>query len=164
MKTALRNFFFGTALNDHKMLNLGILLFRLHIGLSIAIHAGWPKMYTLAAPGWFNDQVAGLGFTFPSPAFWATLASWGEFIGGLAIAFGFLTRFNALQLAIQFFVIAFLWYDQPEPISGMYFQNTLFMGFVLLCFTGAGRYSLDRLIMAGKKQRLQPMTKAGMAV
>lgn len=164
MKTALRHFLFGTSLNDHKMLNLGILLFRLHIGLSIAIHAGWPKMNTLAAPGWFNDQVAGLGFTFPSPAFWATLASWGEFIGGLAIAFGLLTRFNALQLAIQFFVIAFLWYDHPEPISGMYFQNTLFMGFVLLLFTGAGRYSVDQLIMAGKKPRLQTTVKTGIAI
>jgi len=153
MKKTMHHFLFGTSLNDNRILNLGWLLFRLHLGISIAIHAGWPKMNSLAAPGWFNDQVAGLGFSFPSPAFWATLASWGEFIGGIGIALGLLTRFNALQLSFQFFVIAFLWYDNPEPLSGMYFQNTLFMGFLLLLFAGGGRYSLDHLIINRKKNR-----------
>lgn len=147
MQKQFRQFLFGTSLNDNKTANTGWLLFRLHIGLSLAIHAGWPKMNTLTAPGWFNDQVAGLGFTFPSPAFWATVASWGEFVGGICIALGLLTRFNALQLAFQFFVISFLWYGEPEPITGMYFQNSLFMAYVLVLFLGGGRYSLDRLIM-----------------
>jgi uncharacterized membrane protein YphA (DoxX/SURF4 family) len=150
MKKYFHQFFFGTSLNDNKVMNAGWLLFRLHIGLSIAIHAGWPKMNTLAAPGWFNDQVAGLGFTLPSPAFWATLASWGEFAGGIGIALGLLTRFNALQLAFQFFIISFMWYDTPEPLTGMYFQQTLFWSFVLVTFAGGGRYSLDKLIMRGK--------------
>lgn len=150
MKKYFHQFLFGTSLNDNKVMNAGWLLFRLHLGLSIAIHAGWPKMNTLAAPGWFNDQVAGLGFTFPSPAFWATLASWGEFVGGLCIAFGLFTRFNALQLAFQFFVISYLWYDSPEPVTGMYFQQTLFFGFLLVLFAGGGRYSLDRLITKKK--------------
>ena len=78
MKQLLHQFFFGTSLNDNKVLNAGWLLFRLHIGLSIAMHAGWPKMNTISAPGWFTEQVAGLGFTFPSPGFWAAMASWGE--------------------------------------------------------------------------------------
>ncbi len=146
MKKLLHQFLFGTSLGANKTINIGWLLFRLHVGLSIAIHAGWPKMNTLAAPGWFNDQVAGLGFSFPSPAFWATVASWGEFVGGICIALGILTRFNALQLAFQFFVISFLWYDNPEPLTGMYFQNTLFMAFVLIAFAGGGKYSLDKLI------------------
>lgn len=164
MKKALHQFLFGSSLNDNRILNIGWLLFRLHLGVSIAIHAGWPKMNTLAAPGWFNDQVAGLGFTFPSAAFWATLASWGEFIGGICIALGLLTRFNALQLAIQFFVIAFLWYDNPEPMSGMYFQNTLFMGFLLVLFAGGGRYSLDQLIVNRKKISSRPLVKTAFAM
>ena len=164
MKKSMYQFLFGSSLNDNRILNLGWLLFRLHLGISIAIHAGWPKMNTLAAPGWFNDQVAGLGFTFPSPAFWATLASWGEFVGGIGIALGLLTRFNALQLVFQFFVIAFLWYDNPEPLSGMYFQNTLFMGFLLVLFAGGGRYSLDQWIINRKKISSRPMIKTAVAV
>jgi uncharacterized membrane protein YphA (DoxX/SURF4 family) len=163
MKNNLRQFFFGTSLSDNKVLNIGWLLFRLHIGLSMAIHAGWPKMYTLAAPGWFNDQVAGLGFTFPSPAFWATLASWGEFAGGICIALGLLTRFNALQLAFQFFVVSFIWYDTPEPVTGMYFQQLLFWGFVLVVFAGGGRYSIDKLIMNKRKIQVKMPVKTAVA-
>lgn len=153
----------GSSLSNSTTLNIGWLLFRLHIGLSIAIHAGWPKMYTLAAPGWFNDQVAGLGFTFPSPAFWATLASWGEFVGGLCIAFGFLTRFNALQLAFQFFVISFLWYDKPEPLTGMYFQQTLFWGYLITVFAGSGRFSIDQLLLSRKKLSMNKPLKSAIA-
>jgi uncharacterized membrane protein YphA (DoxX/SURF4 family) len=150
MKNTIRQFLFGTSLNHNTTLNIGWLLFRLHIGLSIALGAGFPKMKDLNAPGWFAEQVGKLGFTFPSPAFWATMASWGEFVGGLCIALGLLTRFNAAQLAFQFFVVSFLWYDNPEPITGMYFQNTLFMCFLLIAFAGGGKYSLDNLFLHHK--------------
>lgn len=144
MKKMMRRFFTGHLLGRDPWLNTAWLLFRMHIGLSMAVHAGWPKMNTLLAPGWFNDQVAGLGYTFPSPAFWATLASWGEFAGGICIALGLLTRISALQLAFQFFVISFIWYKEPEPITGMYFQQTLFWGYVLVTIGGGGRFSIDQ--------------------
>lgn len=163
MKQKLQQLLMGSSLPDNTTLNIGWLLFRLHIGLSIAIHAGWPKMSSLAAPGWFNDQVAGLGFTFPSPAFWATLASWGEFVGGIGIALGILTRFNAIQLAFQFFVISFLWYDKPEPLTGMYFQQTLFWGYVLTVFAGSGRFSIDHYLLKRQQIRIHSGLKTAMA-
>jgi uncharacterized membrane protein YphA (DoxX/SURF4 family) len=163
MKSQLRQFLFGTSIGDNTIMNIGWLLFRLHVGLSIAIHAGWPKMHTIAAPGWFTDQVAGLGFTFPSPAFWAATASWGEFVGGLLIAIGLFTRFAALQLAFQFFVIAFLWYDNPEPFTGMYFQQLFFWCYVLVAFAGGGKYSLDKLIMNRRKIKITPPVKISIA-
>ncbi len=153
----------GSSLPNDTLLNTGWLLFRLHIGLSMAIHAGWPKMNTLAAPGWFNEQVAGIGFTFPSPAFWATLASWGEFAGGICIALGLFTRFNALQLSFQFFVISFIWYDQPEPLTGMYFQQTLFWAYVITVFAGSGRFSIDHLLLNRKNTRLNARLKTAVA-
>lgn len=135
------------------------LLFRLHLGVSIALGAGWSKLVNLSTtrdldkllldpgqlgtPDWFVQQVAGLGFTFPSPYFWAALAVWGEFIGGLLLAAGLLTRVAAAQLAVQFFVVAFLWYETPEPVVGMYYQQLLFWAFVLATALGGGRYSLD---------------------
>lgn len=153
MRSLFRQFMFGASIGDNKAMNIGWLLFRIHVGLSIAIHAGWPKLVDLGAPGWFADQVAGLGFTFPSPAFWATISVWGEFAGGILVAVGLFTRFAALQLAFQFFVIAFLWYDNPEPLTGMYFQHLFFWVFVLICFGGGGRYSLDRFILNRQKIR-----------
>lgn len=95
---------------------------------------------------WFIEQVNGLGFSFPSPSFWAYIAIYGEFIGGICIAIGLLTRFSALQLAFQFFVISFLWYDKPEPIYGMYYQQLFFFCFLLIAGKGGGNYSLDSFI------------------
>ncbi|MDZ4796233.1 MAG: DoxX family protein [Bacteroidota bacterium] len=162
MKAQFRQFMFGTSIGENKAMNIGWLLFRLHVGLSIAIHAGWPKMNTITAPGWFADQVAGLGFTFPSPAFWAATAAWGEFVGGILIAIGLFTRFAAAQLAFQFFVIAFLWFDKPEPLTGMYFQHLYFWAYVVVAFGGGGKYSVDKLIMNRKNIKIpSPVKIAG---
>jgi uncharacterized membrane protein YphA (DoxX/SURF4 family) len=146
MKKNLRTFFFGSSLPNDRILNLAWLLFRLHIGLTIAFSAGLPKMTGFGAPDWFVKQVADIGFTFPSPAFWATIAAWGEFFGGILIAIGLFTRFAALQLAFQFFVIAYIWYNEPAPITGMYFQQLYFFCYLLTMVAGGGRFSIDALI------------------
>lgn len=146
----MKQFFFGSTFTGNKAFNIAWLLFRFYIGFSIAAGAGWPKMHDIGAPGWFIEQVSKLGFTFPSPAFWAAAAAWGEFIGGLCIALGFFTRFSAIQLAFQFFVISFIWYNEPAPIIGMYYQQLLFWGFVLISVGGAGKYSIDHWIMNRK--------------
>lgn len=140
MKSLLHPFFFGTVLNNNKVLNTGWTLFRLHVGLSIAIHAGMPK---LPMSDWFVQQVSDLGFRFPSPQVWAYAATWGEIVGGFLIAVGLLTRFAAAQLVFQFFIVSFIWYDKPEPVTGMYFQQLLFWAFVLITVVGGGRYSVD---------------------
>ena len=142
-----------------RLTDVAWLLFRLHLGLSIAIGAGWAKLVNLTTaqetaklatsaaplgpPDWFVQQVANLGFTYPTPYLWAWLAAWGEFAGGLLLAVGLLTRWSGVQLAFQFLVIAFLWYDEPEPFLGMYYQQLLFWAFLLVAVVGGGRYSLD---------------------
>jgi uncharacterized membrane protein YphA (DoxX/SURF4 family) len=146
MKQNIRSFLFGTSLPNDRIFNLAWLLFRLHIGISIAFSAGLPKMTGFSAPDWFVKQVAEIGFTFPSPALWATLAAWGAFFGGILIAIGLFTRFAALQLAFQFFVISYIWYNEPAPITGMYFQQLYFFCYLLTMVAGGGRFSIDALI------------------
>jgi uncharacterized membrane protein YphA (DoxX/SURF4 family) len=135
------------------------LLFRLHVGLSIAFGAGLPKVFhkidekgtndwanlAFGVPERFVKQVSEIGFTFIGPEFWAYLAVYGEFIGGLLIALGLLTRLSAAQLAFQFFVISYVWYGDPEPIVGMYYQQLYFFAFVMALAVGDGRYSLANL-------------------
>ncbi|MBX9784192.1 MAG: DoxX family protein [Chitinophagaceae bacterium] len=150
----MKQFFFGSAFTGNKAFNIAWLLFRFYIGFTIAIGAGWPKMNELAAPGWFVKQVSELGFNFPSPGFWAAAASWGEFVGGLCIAIGFFTRFSAIQLAFQFFVVSFIWYKEPAPMVGMYYQQLLFWGFVLIAVGGSGKYSIDNFIMKRKDLKI----------
>lgn len=125
------------------------LLFRFYVGITISVGAGFSK---LPVPGWFVKQVGEIGFSWPSPAFWTYIAVWGEAFGGLMLAFGLLTRLNALQLAFQFFVVSFIWYSEPE-FFGMYYQQLIFWGFVLVLGLGGGRFSLDAVILKYLKAR-----------
>lgn len=163
----MKKLLFGAEALPTRWADAALLVFRLHLGLSIAIGAGWGKLgsLTTVAPDWFIKQVDGLGFDWPTPYLWAGLACWGEFAGGLLIAFGLLTRLSAVQLAFQFFVIAFIWYGEPEFLVGMNYQQLLFWSYVLLCATGPGRYSLDYWLthrpstaaLPGKPVRPTPM-------
>ncbi len=152
----MKQLFFGSSMHGNKAFNITWALFRIYVGLSIAIGAGFPKMKDIAAPGWFVDQVRDLGFTFPSPSFWAAVASWGEFVGGFCIAIGFFTRFSALQLAFQFFIISFVWYDNPMPMLSMYYQQLFFWCFVVITAAGSGRYAVDEWIMKRNAVGIKP--------
>lgn len=122
-------------------------------------------MKDILAPGWFSEQVASPGFTFPSPQFWAMTASWGEFVGGLMLAFGFLTRIASIQLAFQFLIISFFWYSEPEFLTGMYFQQLYFWCFVFCSAAGGGRFSLDTLIIKKNFNRsLNTMIKPALSL
>ncbi len=143
----MKKFLFGSTFSGNNAFEAAWLLFRFYSGITIATGGGWPKMKDFFAPDWFVEQVGGLGFTYPSPAFWAFAASWGEFVGGLCIAIGFFTRFSAIQLAIQFFVVSFIWYEEPFPLLGMYYQQLIFWGFVLIAFAGGGKYAIDSRLL-----------------
>jgi hypothetical protein len=84
-------------------------------------------------------------------------------LGGLLIAIGLLTRFAAVQLAFQFFVISFLWYDEPAPIVGMYYQQLFFWVFVAMAFGGAGRFSADHIIRNKQIATIRPTFKPMLA-
>ncbi|MDX1911465.1 MAG: DoxX family protein [Saprospiraceae bacterium] len=141
--------------------------FRFYCGISIALGAGLSKIFhkidpegpsdwaNLApgVPDWFIQQVAEIGFTFISPVFWAGLAAYGEFIGGILIAIGLFTRLSALQMAFQFFVVAFIWYSEPVPFA-MYYQQLLFWSFVLITAQGGGRYSIDHYLHQRRNTRI----------
>lgn len=125
-----------------RLANLAWLLVRLHLGYTMVL-SGFPKLTPLPSPEWFVQMVTEMGFTFPSPVFWAVLATWGEVAGGVLLLLGLLTRWAALQLAIQFAIIAFHWYHEPAFFTTLYVQQELFWSFVLLAAVGGGRYSLD---------------------
>ena len=152
-------FLTGSISEESVIFNSIYLLFRLHIGLSIADGAGLAKVFhkinekgpddwsnlAFGVPDWFVKQVGDIGFTFISPTFWAYLAVYGEFIGGLLIALGLLTRLSAFQLAFQFFIVSYVWYKDPFPIAGMYYQQLFFFAYLMAFAVGDGKYSLAAL-------------------
>jgi putative oxidoreductase len=105
--------------------------------------------------GWFG----GMGFEkftelfdklgWHPAVFWLSLVAATELLGGLMLAFGFLTRFAAA--AIFIFMLNAIWFTGN---TGGFFWNKsgleypLLIGAVALVFLirGGGRYSIDRAI------------------
>lgn len=123
-------------------------LLRLTMGLILVPH-GCQKLF-----GWFG----GLGFEkftdifdkmgWHPAVFWVALVALTESVGGLLLAFGFLTRFAAA--AILIFMLNAMWATSAKGFfwaqGGM--EYPLLIGTVALVFLikGAGRFSVDHAL------------------
>jgi len=99
-------------------------------------------------PEQFVQGVAKMGF--PAPTLFAWLSALAEFLGGLLIAMGLLTRPAAAVLAFNMAVAAFVTMLHAPFVSsggGASKEPALLylLPFLLLIATGAGRYSFDFL-------------------
>ena len=80
------------------MVDWGILVLRLGVGIMFVAHGLQKTFGAFGGPGikGFSQMLAGLGFT---PAiFWAYLAAYTEFLGGVFLIVGLFTRFSAAML------------------------------------------------------------------
>ena len=121
-----------------------ILIGRIMLGL-IFLRSGFGKMLDI---GSFAAALPARGV----PAFFGYIAAPAEFFGGLALMFGFATRYFAVILFV-FTVVATLtshgYWEFAEPAmrraqDGNFYKNVSILGgFVLLFVTGGGRFSLD---------------------
>lgn len=79
---------------------------------------------------------------FPQPGLMAYLGKGTEFVAGISLMTGFLTRAGALAMSVVMLVICFgmghgkFWYDDQHPFM------FVILG-VLFIFGGAGKWSLD---------------------
>jgi putative oxidoreductase len=123
-------------------------LLRLTTGLILFPH-GCQKLF-----GWFG----GAGFDkfveifdkigWHPAVFWMTIVALTESVGGLLLAFGFLTRFAAA--AILIFMINAVWATSAKGFFWTQggFEYSLLIGVVALVFLirGGGRYSFDHAL------------------
>lgn len=123
--------------------DLGLLLFRVFIGASMAFAHGLGK---IPPPEQLIQGVTGMGF--PMPVVFAWAAALSEFAGGILIALGLLTRPAALFLGFTMAVAAFV-VHAADPFQVKEMALLFLAACVLLLFTGAGKYSVDRLINRG---------------
>jgi len=120
--------------------DLGLLLFRLFVGLSMAFAHGLGKM---PPSDQMVETVTAIGF--PLPIVFAWCAALSEFVGGLLIAVGLFTRPAALFLGFTMGVAGLVVHGSDQfkvkELAFVYFFASL-----LFVFHGAGKYSLDKLI------------------
>lgn len=126
------------------------LILRVPVGLTLAAH-GAQKLF-----GWFGgfglegtgQWLASLGL---EPGYlMALMAGGAEFFGGLALALGLLTRPAALVTAFAMLVAIFAVHIGNGLFmsnNGYEFAMTLFVVTLALAIQGAGRFSLDNVLL-----------------
>ncbi|WP_280503686.1 DoxX family protein [Nocardia farcinica] len=138
---------------DTTGLDIGLLLLRLGIGLTMAAH-GAQKLF-----GWFDgpglDGTEGMltSMGYPAPGFFAVVTALTEPFGGLALAVGVLTPLaGAAVLGTMLNAISVKW--GSGYIGGVEYETVLAVGGAALAFTGAGRLSVDGAIPALRHPRV----------
>lgn len=124
-----------------------LLISRIMLGW-IFVRSGYGKLFTI-------DAVAASLPPRGIPAFMAYISVPAEFFGGLALIFGFATRYAVMVMVIFMLVATFSshrYWDIADAVQqraqGTSFWKNISMlgGFGLLFVSGAGRLSLDYLL------------------
>lgn len=115
----------------------GLLILRLGSGLMMLFAHGLPKLMNFGHLSKNFADPIGLG-----PLISVILAIFSEFICALLIAVGFKTRLAAIPLIITMLVAAFIVHVN-DPFSKQEFPLLYAVCYLVLVFTGSGKYSVD---------------------
>jgi|SRR5690606_8114096 len=120
--------------------DLAMLLLRVFAGLILALAHGLNKVPPSEG---FVTMVGELGF--PSPLIFAWAAAIAEFVGGLLLALGLLTRPSALLIAVTMTVAAFI-AEAGNPFVEKE-RALLLLGIAIFyLIAGPGRHSVDSML------------------
>jgi len=138
-------------MNRTLLTDVGLLVMRVGVGVMFAVAHGYGKI--IGGPEkWaqLGGAMSNLGIDF-APAFWGFMAAMAEFVGGILLAAGLLTRIWAFLLMNTMIVAAVMHYQAGDPFGGAT-SRPIEMGFVFLglLLTGAGGLSLDRMLLGRK--------------
>ena len=136
----------------YKYKDLGLLILRVGIGLMFILH-GWPKL--IGGPEkWeqLGSSMELLRINFV-PVFWGFMAAFAEVVGGALIMFGFLFRIACALLVITMFVATIRHMVAGDGFGGYSHALEACILFLSLLFIGPGKYSLDKAVFPGKKDR-----------
>lgn len=115
--------------------------------MALFVMFGWSKLTG------FSGTVAYMTSTgAPAPELSAVIAVVMEFVVGIALVVGFYTRPLALLLALYTFGAGLIGHHFWNMTGAMQYDNMIHFyknisvigGLLLLCVTGAGKYSIDR--------------------
>jgi len=130
-------------------MSYGILLLRIVLGLAIAAHGAQKLFGSFDGPGPRGTADAFSGLRFRRPYEMAILAGLPELAGGLAFAVGFLTPVAGLAIAVVMLnaVMTVHWRNGFWASAGGYeFPLVIWAAAIAIATTGAGRFSVDRLL------------------
>jgi uncharacterized membrane protein YphA (DoxX/SURF4 family) len=127
----------------------GLSLIRILVGIFMIYH-GWEVFIDDKMVGyqqWLGD------LKFPAPSIMAYLGKGSEFVGGIMLAFGFLTRLAVIPLTVTMAIICFgvghgkIFMDDQHPFL-------FILLFLVFFFYGPGWFSVDRMIFKRRQPAL----------
>ena len=118
-------------------LNLGLLILRLGFSIGMMTHGYGKFLKVLRQNFKFSDPI-GIGTT-PS----LILASFGEFIAPIFIIIGWKTRLFSIFPTFTMLVAFGIAHD-GDPFSKKEKSLMYLIAFIVICFMGPGKYSIDR--------------------
>ena len=120
--------------------DLMLALLRIFSGLAMAFGHGIRKVPPSEG---FIKSTGELGFPFP--AFFAYMAGYSEFLGGIFLAVGFMTRPSAFFVAATMFVAGFIKHAD-DPFGSAEKAYLYFIIGLVYMVVGSGRLSIDQLV------------------
>jgi len=149
-------------MNQSRLTDLAYLIVRVGAGLTLAYY-GAQKMFGLFHGPGPTGTIQFMGTMFGFPSWMAIVAMCGELLGGLGLAFGFLTRIAALGGACVMFTAAYvgvrdhglaavLLNGKGQEIAQFFYPLSLGVTCVGLLLTGGGAFSLDKFVFGRKKK------------
>ncbi len=117
--------------------DVAIFLMRIFFGAIFIIY-GWPKIRSLKKNAKDFNKMG-----FKPGILWGTIVALIEFIGGLALIFGFLTQIFAFLLTVQMAVATGWKIKNKKPFKDFQFDVALVVIGLALITLGAGIYAID---------------------
>lgn len=128
--------------------NLGLLLLRVFLGAAMLTH-GIPKI-TAGPEMWEGVGGVMTKLGAPGPAvFWGFMAAVAESVGALFLLLGAFTTIASFMLAFTMAVAAFVAHA-ADPFDVKEKALLYLVGALLFLLKGAGRYSVDSIILRKK--------------
>ena len=140
----LKTFLFGSVDVKSNTTHYALLALRIFTGLSMAFAHGLGKIPP--SEGFINNA-GNMGFPFPVVFAWAAALS--EFLGGIFLALGFLTRPSAIFLGLTMLTAAFLRHAD-DPFSGKEKALLYLVICIFLVLTGSGKFGIDNTFQKDK--------------
>jgi putative oxidoreductase len=128
---------------------------RLALAAVVVAHGSQKVLGSFGGPG-FNAYISGnTPFGFMRPAWlWLTAAAFAEFVGGLLIGIGFLTRFASFLIACTMLtaIVGVHWNGGFFAANrGYEYPMSLLAMAVALLISGGGQASVDRALSGGRR-------------
>lgn len=120
--------------------DLGLLILRLFVAITMLASHGWGKMMKLIAGDTGFADVFGMGETAS-----LILAVFAEVLCSLFLALGLFTRASLIPLIITMLVAVFVIHGD-DPFGKKEFGLLYLIPYITLLLTGPGKYSLDKQI------------------